>query len=311
MEHKEALISVIIPIYNAELYLNRCIESVLQQSYTNLEIILVNDGSLDRSGEICDSYLEIDKRIKVIHQKNGGPALARNTGLRAAKGEYIGFIDSDDYIARDMYEILLTYMYDDVDITCCGRICMFSKNGRREICYLSVAKKYTREEALSEVLLIRKISSSVCTKLFRRELFENLLFPVGRGSEDVPVVYNLTKKARNVIHVGKAKYFNCYREDSRSNKEFYLRKVDYVLFKRDICTDIKKRYPQLAMQAEAGYIQAAIYIIENIQKSRDRTKYTNIEKRVKKMLRHMLLRGLRNPYLNWREIKILLEIVVN
>lgn len=305
------MISVIVPIYNAELYLNRCIESVLQQSYTNLEIILVNDGSTDRSGEICDSYLEIDKRIKVIHQKNGGPALARNTGLRAAKGEYIGFIDSDDYIARDMYEILLAYMYDDVDITCCGRVCIFSKNNRREICYLSTTKKYTREEALSEVLLIRKISSSVCTKLFRRKLFENLLFPVGRGSEDVPVVYNLTKKARNVIHVGKAKYFNRYREDSRSNKEFYLRKVDYLLFKRDICTDIKKRYPQLIMQAEAGYIQAAIYIIGNIQKSWERNKYINIEKRVKKMLRNMLLRGLRNPYLNWREKKILVEIGLN
>lgn len=306
MEHKEAMISVIIPIYNAELYLNRCIESVLYQTYTNLEVILVDDGSTDNSGEICDSYREIDKRVQVIHQENGGPSSARNRGLMAAKGEYIGFIDSDDYMAGDMYETLLAYMQDDVDITCCGRICLSSK-GRRELCFLSKTKKYTREEALGEVLLIRKISSSVCTKLFRRELFEDLLFPVGRGSEDIPVVYNLTKKARNVIHVGKAKYFNCYRKNSRSNKDFYFRRIDYLLFKRDICIDIKNRYPQLTMQAEAGYIQAAIYIIGNIQKSQDRNKYTYIEKRVKKMLRNMMLRGLRNPYLDWREKKILLE----
>ena len=106
MEDKTAIISVIIPIYNVELYLNKCIESVLNQTYTNLEVILVNDGSTDRSGEICDSYCKIDKRVKVIHQKNGGPALARNRGLRIAKGEYIGFIDSDDYMAEDKYEAL-------------------------------------------------------------------------------------------------------------------------------------------------------------------------------------------------------------
>lgn len=305
MEDKTAIISVIIPIYNVELYLNKCIESVLNQTYTNLEVILVNDGSTDRSGEICDSYCKIDKRVKVIHQKNGGPALARNRGLRIAKGEYIGFIDSDDYMAEDMYETLLSCMQDDVDITCCGRICVFPK-GRREIYYLSKKKKYTQEEALSEVLLVRKISSSVCTKLFRRELFEDILFPVGRGSEDVPVIYNLTKKARNITHVGKAKYFNCYREDSRSNKEFYFRKIDYLLFKRDMCIDIKSVYPELSPQAEAGYIQAAIYIVGNIRECQNRDKYEYVEKRVKRLLRNMSLRGLRNPYLDWRTKKTLI-----
>lgn len=310
MEHRGAMISVIVPIYNAELYLNRCIDSILQQSYTNLEIILVDDGSKDRSGEICDSYLRIDKRVKVIHQKNGGPALARNTGLRAARGEYIGFADSDDCMARDMYEILLAYMQEDVDITCCGRMCFFP-NGKHEARYLSDAKKYTCEEALAEVLLLRKISSCVYTKLFRKMLFEDIWFPVGRAAEDIPIIYDLFKRARNVFHVGSAKYFYYFRNESISNGDFYFRRIDYLLFKKDIYIDIKKEYPQLTMQAEAGYFQAAIYIIENIQKSRDRTKYINIEKRVKKMLCHMLLRGLRNPYLSWREKKILLEIVVN
>lgn len=307
MEYKEAMISVIIPIYNAELYLNRCIESVLHQTYSNLEVILVDDGSTDHSGEICDSYRETDKRVKVIHQENGGPSLARNRGLRLAKGEYIGFIDSDDYMAGDMYETLLAYMQDDVDITCCGRICVFSK-GRSKLQYLSKTKKYTREEALVEVLLIRNISSSVCTKLFRRALFEKICFPVGRGSEDIPVVYELTKKARNVVHIGKAKYFNYNRADSRSNKEFYLRKIDYLLFKRDMCIDIIQIYPQLIMQAEAGYMRAAIYIVENIQSSPNRDRYMSIENRVKRMVRNMMLRGLRNPYLNLWEKKKLLVI---
>lgn len=305
MEYKEGMISVIIPIYNAELYLNRCIESVLQQTYTYLEVILVDDGSTDRSGVICDSFCESDERVKVIHQENGGPALARNIGLRNARGEYIGFVDSDDYITRDMYETLLAYMLDDVDITCCGRMCVFS-NGKYEPRYLSAAKKYTCEEALSEVLLVRKISSCVYTKLFRRILFEDVLFPAGRAGEDVPVIYNLFKKARNVFHVGKTKYFYCYREDSISNKAFYLRRIDYLLFKRDMCIDIKNTYPQLTMQAEAGYMQAAIYIIENIQRSPDRDKYMYIEERIKRMVRNMTLRGFRNPYLGFWEKKVLL-----
>lgn len=307
MEQKEALISIIIPIYNVEPYLNRCIESVLRQTYNNIEIILVDDGSTDHCGELCDAYGKEDARIKVIHKEHGGASSARNRGLEIACGEYVGFVDSDDYIAEDMYASLIKYMQDDVDITCCGRVCLSSREKYKMHCS-NAAEKYSRESALEEVLLLRKICSSVCTKLFRNVLFSDISFPVGRTCEDIPTVYNLIKKSRNVFHIGEAKYFNCCREDSTSNGDFYARRIDYILFKRDICMDVRKYYPQLIRQAEAGYIQGAIYIIGNIQKSIERNEYSEIEKRVKKMLRNMILRGMRNPYLDRKTKKIMIEL---
>ncbi|MDE5907443.1 MAG: glycosyltransferase [Lachnospiraceae bacterium] len=297
MEQKEALISIIIPVYNVESYLDRCIESVLKQTYSNIEIILVDDGSTDRCGEICDTYEKRDERIRVVHKENGGLSSARNSGLEIACGEYIGFVDSDDYIAEDMYQTMLKYMQDDVDITCCGRVCLSPLKKQKSYC-LGSAEKFSQENALEELILLRKICSSACTKLFRSALFSDISFPVGRVSEDILTVYNLFKKSRNVFHIGEAKYFNCYRKDSISNGVFYARRIDYILFKRDICIDVREHYPRLIRQAEAGYIQGAIYIIRNIQESHERSKYDYIEKRVKKMLWNMMFRGLGNPYLD-------------
>lgn len=300
------MISVIIPIYNVEEYLKRCIESVLNQTYSDLEIILVDDGSTDHCGEICDSYCEMDGRVKVIHKQNGGLSSARNAGLEAAGGEYVGFVDGDDYIAEDMYDTLLTYMKDDVDITCCGRI-YISANGKYEKRYISNVQKYTSEEALEEVLLLRKIGVSVCTKLFRRSLFEGIRFPVGRVSEDIPTIYKLIKKAARIAHVGKAKYFYFYRGDSISNRTFYFRKIDSVLFRGMICADVKANYPKLIEQAEAMYMQDAIFMVRNIRESSREKQYDYIEIRLKRMLYNMTGRGLSNPYLGNSMKKVLIK----
>lgn len=297
MQQNTELISVIIPVYNAELYLRRCIDSVLQQTYKNLEIILVDDGSTDRSGEICDSYCKENKNIRVIHKENGGTASARNSGLESARGDFIGFVDSDDCVAEDMYQSLLKYMHADIDVTCCGRVCISPRKRYKSYCLNSV-EVFSREEALEELVLLRKISSSVCTKLFRKSLFSDVRFPVGVICEDIPAVYDLFKRTRNVCHIGEGKYFNYYREDSKSNGDFYGKRIDYLLFKRDICIDIRRNYPQLAEQAEAGYMQAALYIVGNIQLSVNRDRYRYIEKRVRKMIRNMTIRNMKNPYLD-------------
>lgn len=124
----QELISVIVPIYNTDLFLERCVDSILNQTYENLEIILVNDGSTDRSGKICDNYINKDARVKVIHKKNGGASTARNTGLQAANGVYIGFVDSDDYISLNMYEEMVQNIEQDVDIVTCVTVIVSENN---------------------------------------------------------------------------------------------------------------------------------------------------------------------------------------
>jgi len=262
-----------------------------------MEIILVDDGSTDHSGEICDSYAGKDSKIHVIHKENEGTASARNRGLEIAGGEYIGFVDSDDYVAEDMYQTLYNYMQADIDVACCGRVCISPQKKCKKYC-LNGVEVFSREKALEELVLLRKISSSVCTKLFRKSLFYDVKFPVGVICEDIPAVYELFKRTRNVCHIGEGKYFNSYRDDSKSNGDFYGRRIDYLLFKRDICIDISRNYPRLVEQAEAGYMQAAIYIVDNIQMSVARDRYENIEKRVRKMIRNMTIRNIKNPYLD-------------
>lgn len=298
---ENVLISIIVPVYNVKNYLDRCIESIVKQTYSNLDIILVDDGSEDGSGSICDQWGQNDNRIHVFHKSNGGLSSARNYGMRKARGELIGFVDSDDYIAEDMYEKLHCSMKDDVDITCCGRICVYPDRKIKAFC-LNAPARFSSREAMEEVILLRRISSSVCTKLFRRNLFNGLSFPAGRVSEDVYMLYQLLKRSRDVVHIGEGKYFNYYRKDSISNKEFYMRRVDYVLFKRDICLDVKEVYPQLNMQAEAGYLKAVLSIMESVMNCSMRKKYDYIEKRLKKVLCHMAARAMRNDYIE-KDIK--------
>ena len=295
------LISIIIPVYNVIDYLDRCILSVMNQSYTNLEIIIVDDGSTDGSGELCDEYQRRDKRIKVLHKKNEGLSSARNCGLDIATGSYIGFVDSDDYIMQDMYESLIACMEKGIDFVCCGTIYVRKEQKNRwSVGYVKASGKttFSNLEAMEELLLHRYISFSSWDKLYRKELFEGLRFPFGRTSEDLPVVYEIIKKSHKVVNIGKAKYFYCSRDDSISRRDFYYRRIDYVLFAAEICRDVQKLYPQFAMQAEALYIQYAAYMIEHIRACKNRAHYQNIERRLVEVICHMYIRILYNKFIS-------------
>ena len=179
-------ISIIVPVYNVEKYLTRCIDSILNQTFTDFELILVDDGSTDKSGVICDKYSKIDSRIKVIHSKNEGAAQARNYGLDIAKGKFIGFVDSDDYINRDMYQIL----YENInkyncDICVCGhqsfqdKVKVAFEDSKEEIIEFDnklALKNYFLDYEDSE----RVMYTIIWDKLYRRELFKNLRFPKGK-----------------------------------------------------------------------------------------------------------------------------------
>lgn len=300
MKYGEKLLSVIIPVYNVEPYLEKCLNSVISQTYRNLDIIIVNDGSTDRSGEISEYYQSIDKRVRVFHKKNGGASSARNLGLQYARGEFIGFVDGDDFIDEDMYESMLHEMSSDVDIVICGRRICFPTDMHQKSQIAFCTPKLTKMDhitAVEKFLQKKSISFSVGDKVCRRELFTGVSFPYNRTCEDIPVSYKLLKKSRNIIHLGKPKYNNFYRYGSTTRRGFFYKQIDYALFPGQICKDIARKYPDLLMQAEALYITCVLTTIGKIQSDQCRRDYEDMEKRLIKVLCHMYIRIWRNPFI--------------
>ena len=207
------LISVIVPVYNVEKYLDRCIESVVNQTYKNLEIILVDDGSPDRSGEICDKWAAQDERIRVIHKKNAGGAAARNVAMDIAKGKLIAFVDSDDYIAADMYEHLRKLIATGADIAECGHIDVWDSNATFSSEYDGV-QVYTAEEAMVEHINDRIFRQLIWNKIYRREVIGDIRFPVGKKIDDEFFTYQVLGNAGTLIRSEKIGY--AYRQQESS-----------------------------------------------------------------------------------------------
>lgn len=225
---KNDLISIIIPVYKVEKYLEKCIESVLKQTYTNLQIILVDDGSPDNCGKICDEYAKKDSRIEVIHKANGGLSDARNVGISKAKGRYIGFVDSDDYIKEDMYEILLNLIKKyDADVSICnlydvidGKEYVRNKdNGIHE---------YSRIDILKEILLDKNIQSYAWNKLYKKELFDEIKYPIGKKYEDIGTTFYLFEKCNKIVVTSEPEYYYLKRADSLVNNVTESTILDYT-----------------------------------------------------------------------------------
>lgn len=209
----EELISIIIPVYKVEEYLNKCIDSVINQSYKNLEIILVDDGSPDNCPQICDEYSRKDNRIKVIHKKNGGQSEARNCGLDIAKGKYIGFVDSDDYIKEDMFEILYKNMINyDADISLCNIIKIKKKSNENVENYDEI-EIYNSSDSIKQ-LLKQHITNYLPNKLYKREIWEEIRLPEGKILEDMDVMYRLIEKSNKIVATNKTEYYYFIRKDS-------------------------------------------------------------------------------------------------
>ena len=212
------LISVIVPVYNVEAYVAKCIESIQNQSYQHLEIILVDDGSTDDSGDICDQYAAYDDRIKVIHQENGGISAARNTGIEAANGDYITFVDSDDYIDLNMYEDMLHILKDnDLDILECtafrdkdGTIIEGCNDGSLEI--------FNRHEALK--MAMHDCFIAVWSQMYKRSAIGDVRFPVGRKFEDTAVSYLFIANTNRVGHINRCYYYYRLNPNSITQTSF-------------------------------------------------------------------------------------------
>lgn len=220
------MISVIVPIYKVEQYLPKCIESIMDQTYRDLDIILINDGSPDRCGQICDYYSGLDKRIRVFHNKNKGLSAARNFGIEIAmstSSDYIAFVDSDDWLEPDMYETLLTVAHkSNAKVVVCGRFTEFKdktvKRFQKEILF-------SGKEALKSHIC-GYIRAGVWDKLWKKELFKNVRFPEGRVYEDIATVYKLFLNADNVACVPTPLYHYVKRSDSISQNKSIKNIID-------------------------------------------------------------------------------------
>ena len=224
-------ISIVVPIYKVEKYLEKCIESILKQTYKNLEIILVNDGSPDSCGEICEKYKQKDNRIIVIRQENKGLSGARNTGLSKATGKYICFIDSDDYISKNMIETLYNNLkLTNSDISICG----FSQVGEDEIIEKSKQKgvlKIIDKETCLKKLLYHRYNIDIVTwnKLYKKELFNNIKFPEGKIYEDFATIPFLVDKANNICCTNQKLYYYVQRKGSiNNNSNFNVKIYDLI-----------------------------------------------------------------------------------
>lgn len=282
MKMKDGLISVIVPIYNVEAYLNRCVESIVNQTYQNLEIILVDDGSLDNCPRMCDGWASKDNRIKVIHKGNGGLSDARNAGLKIATGEYISFIDSDDYIASDFFATLLAVMEkENSDIVECSVI-KFYEDGKFEKYSddLAVTTSQT-ESALSGLIAENPFHQHVWNKLYKVDCLKGILFPVGKLNEDEFWTYQVFGRAQMVSKINKTMYYYFQRSDSIMGENYSIRRLDALEGKANRQRYIEKEYPTLALQAKTDLFNSCIFAYQNILKHMSGEEKCIAQKKVK------------------------------
>lgn len=272
------LISIIIPVYNVKQYLKRCVDSVIAQTYRNIEIIIVDDGSTDGSDLLCDEIKAVDNRIEVYHKQNGGLSSARNFGIDKAKGEYIGFIDSDDYIDKDMYEILLDLAEkNSAEMSMCALYDVFGDKIRRINDKVTI-ETVDREEAIRMVLEAEVVSVTAVNKLYRTELFKELRYPEGRTAEDAFLIIDLLDNCNRVAITTAQKYYYFHRNDSITTRKFNGNVDAIDAYKRNY-EIIEQKYPELIDVAKMRLCWANFYVLDHLLLD-DREEYRNIKKQV-------------------------------
>lgn len=257
------LISVIVPIFKVEQYLNRCIESLVYQTYSNLEIIVVDDGSPDNCPQMCDGWAIKDNRIKVIHKENGGLSDARNAGMQVATGDVISFIDSDDWIDLNAFEVMFNIMQDDEsDIVSCG-VNWVNEDGKL-IRTESVIKHeiLNSHDAMRDLLHDGKLKEHVWNKLYRRNVIENIPFEKGKYHEDVFWSYQVIGKARSISVIPDSYYNYVQRADSIMGERYSPKRLDALDATKLRCEYIKKHFPDLFNDALQNYMGSCLYHLQ-------------------------------------------------
>ena len=275
-EIKFPLISIIVPIYNTNEYLQRCIDSILRQSYTNFELLLIDDGSTDGSGTMCEDYAKIDPRIKVFHKENGGQGSARNYALDIVNGEYVAFVDSDDWIERDMYQLLYNNIFQyDADISTCrndtgvatykDRIVVFENN--------TIMNEHLRGHCGT--------GQSPCDKLYKACLFDKVRFSERRAYEDAATIYRVLSLAKKVVHEEIVLYHYCRRENSTMTQPFSAIKYEVISVYDEMLQFYAEKYPGFTKPIKEKLLGAIEYCVgETMRLKRKKEYQTEFQKAI-------------------------------
>ena len=257
-------ISVIVPVYNVEQYLERCVDSIINQTYKNLEIILVNDGSTDNSGQLCDELAKKDDRIRVIHKKNGGLSDARNTGINEAKSDLIGFIDSDDYIDEDMYEVLMNNLKDaNADLSMCGHYDVYNNVPEVQVADKKIWE-LSSKDAIKMVMEAKILSVTAVNKLYKKSLFSDLKFEIGKIAEDAFIMIKLLDKCNVVVATNEKKYYYVHRENSITTQKSSTKFLNVIEAYEQNRKIILEKYPELQDVAQMRMNWAYFYVLDRL-----------------------------------------------
>ena len=308
------IISVIVPIYKVESYLKKCVDSIINQTMTDLEIILVDDGSPDNCGKICDAYAEQDARIRVIHKENGGVSSARNAGLDICTGDYIGFVDGDDYIAPDMYKILREKITANKASIAIGAVVdvyndlvTASKSVSNEIIF------NTKEEYIEEAFCGKNVRMFVWNKLYERKLFENARFRDKRTMEDVFIFLDILhcKKIGCMVFTSKAKYYYVHHEGSITTDGFSSKFFDEIdAYKYNLWL-VNSHYPTIAKAGEYRVLWSYRKVLDRIILCSDWHKHRQEINILRGYIKNNLLKVIRSKHFSNKQKLACCIIVIN
>lgn len=281
------LISVVIPVYNVKSYLRKCLNSVINQTYYNMDIIIIDDGSTDGSENICDDYAATDERIRCVHQENMGLSGARNRGIELSRGNFITFIDGDDFIEKDMIEDLVQSVRQGIDIIACGFV-YCDKNGEKlsvECC--QDVQILSGKKQMEGLFYNRFCTTSACGKLYAKKLFKTVQYPVGKYHEDVFTTYKLFDISQGIIILNRGLYWYRQNPDSIMHQRFRLSHLDGIEASMEREKFVSIYYPNLKGVAKASVVYSCCKCSERMFQAG----YQNsvIENGIKEIIRKNLL----------------------
>ena len=297
------LISIIVPVYNVGQLLNECVGSLIKQTYDNLEIILVDDGSPDECPKICDEWAKRDERIKVIHKQNGGLPDARNAGLAIATGDYIAFVDCDDWVEKTYIEDLYKALKDtDSDISVCG-IKMQWDDGKSMTLTGKGCFVLDNKQAFESIITEEKLNQVVWNKLYKREIIQGIDFSVGKFHEDVFWSYQVIAKAKKVAVIDELLYIYRQRTQSMMGSGLSLKSIDDIEAKVKRQSFVEKNYPDLTVIAKKSLLFHCIYYMQKLLRGevKEKSEVNEIKGKLKKYYKENKFTSSEKKQLNKKE----------